>query len=135
MSPQDAAAAVRVQVSIELTVKAELLAGKRGGQCVTFVNQFMGQLDDCANVDCYASPFHGAAGRIKPNADEPEVGYAVLTTEGPVGHAAVIIGIEGTDLVLAESNYGTYERVTVGRRIEIDDATIRGFFDFAPVSP
>lgn len=78
----------------------------------------------------YTHPeFRGYAGDVVPNSSEPRVGASVLTNE-PTGHAAIIVAIYEGSLVLAESNYYGDERVSVGRKIQIDDPRIRGYFDF-----
>lgn len=57
-----------------------------------------------------------------------QVGDAILTGEGNVGHAAVIQDIDPQtgELILAEANY-TPGQVTAGRRISMNDPKIYGF--------
>ena len=85
---------------------------------MTFVNTFLGTQ--------WTEEFHGYAGSIKPNIDYPKVGYAVLFNN----HAAVIVDIQGSDLVLAESNYEGHETVSVGRIVSISDPSLRGYYSF-----
>ena len=92
--------------------------GGRGGQCVAFIQRFLGVTGD----------FRGYAGDINPNTNTPRVGRIVLL-DYKIGHAALIIGFDGEWLELAESNYNLDEIVTVGRKLNINDASIRGYFD------
>lgn len=93
-----------------------------GGQCVAWIQQYLSVY--------YTHPaFRGHARDIVPNTSEPSLGAAVLTTEGE-GHAALIIAIDEDELVLAESNYNGDERIDVGRRLQIDNPIIRGYFNF-----
>jgi len=58
---------------------------------------------------------------------QAQVGDAILTGEGGVGHAAVVVGVDPQtgDLILEEANYQS-GMVTEGRRIAMDDPTIYG---------
>jgi len=58
---------------------------------------------------------------------DAQIGDAILTSEGNVGHAAVVIDIDPNgNLVLAEANYKPGQ-VTKGRTISRDDPTIYGY--------
>lgn len=56
----------------------------------------------------------------------PRIGGAVITTEGPLGHAAYIEDISGSDLYVSESNFiaGKVSK----RVINMDAAIIRGYY-------
>lgn len=98
----------------------EARAGQQGGQCVAFIQSLFNNYEE----------FAGRAADIEPNADQPEVGIVVLTNESNAGHAAYIYKIQGDVLILAESNYGFDEKITVGRQLKIDDPVIRGYYKF-----
>lgn len=104
------------------TTSMNIRDGGYGGQCVSWIK---------ALYDTYAHwpDFRGNADSVPTNSETPVVGAAVLTME-PTGHAAVVIGIEDGELVLAESNYNGDERITVGRRLAIGDPRIRGYYVF-----
>lgn len=59
---------------------------------------------------------------------EAQVGDAILTGEGSVGHAAVVIGRDDAtgELILGEANYSPGQ-VTTGRRIAANDPSIYGY--------
>jgi len=94
--------------------------GQVGGQCVLFIQNLFQNYEQ----------FGGRAIDIVSNIDMPAVGEIVLTTESETGHVALIYKIENDELILAESNYGNDEKITVGRRLKIGDPVIRGYFDF-----
>lgn len=103
--------------------KTQKLDKTHGGQCVEFIQRYL--------ESYYTHPnFRGVARNIVPNSQEPKVGSAVLTRESKDGHAALIVAIEGDELVLAESNFTEPEMVSVGRRIKITDERIVGYFNF-----
>lgn len=107
------------------TAKAK--SGKWGGQCVVFIQRLFNSY--------YTTPaFRGYAGRIKPNATEPEVGGVVLTHEGKTSHVALIIEKTDTDIAVCDSNFSKHgdERVRCGRRMKLDDKRITGYFNFEP---
>ena len=91
-----------------------------GGQCVEWIKKYL---------NMYGTSFAGNAVDIIPNSYAPSIGSAVLTIE-PIGHAALIIGIEGSEIIVAESNYNGDELIDVGRRINMYDSRIRGYFVF-----
>ena len=101
--------------------KYERMNGRRGGQCVVFIqNQFKPNKD-----------FTGIAGKIKPNATDPKIGQVVITKEGQVGHVALIINITDKTLVLAESNMIENDGIIrVGRHLRKDSERIIGYFNF-----
>lgn len=113
-----------VEASTETLVDVvKELHGTVGGQCVTFIQTLF--------KSYYTDPdFRGLARNIKPNSDVPEVGSAVLTMESKKGHVALIVAIEGNDLILAESNYSRDEVVSVGRKLSIESKYIVGYFNF-----
>lgn len=56
-----------------------------------------------------------------------KVGDAILTGEGSVGHAAVIMGVDGDgNFILAEANYRPGQ-ITYGRKIAANDPIIYGY--------
>lgn len=87
------------------------LQNKWEGQCVRFVNKLLGM------------EIKGNAWDWKPETQYPVVGGAVLFQK----HVAVVVGIIGDHIVLAESNYSWDERVDIGRTVKIGDASIRGY--------
>lgn len=101
---------------------AKSLQGQYGGECVVFVRRLLGAHPD----------FHGYAGNIVPNATEPQIGYAVLTTEHGIAHAQVIVDMRDEYLIIADSNYSKHRDriVRVGRELKITDQRIRGYFNF-----
>lgn len=103
--------------------KVTLLEGTYGGQCLAFIQRLF--------ESYYTHPeFRGMARNIEPNSIEPKVNNVVLTDESKKGHAALIIAIEGDELILAESNYAKDEIIHVGRRLNIQDEHIVGYFNF-----
>lgn len=98
--------------------------GEYGGECVEFI-----QIE---YKSYYTHPgFRGHASNIKPNSNIPEVGGAILTTEwSGVGHTSIAAEIDGDELILVESNYHLNKKIKVGRRINIRDPRIRGYFNF-----
>lgn len=96
------------------------MQGRHGGQCVEFVQSYL---------NLWGNPyFKGTAIDIPLNANFPEIGWVVLTTEGPVGHVAVITDVLEDRLILVESNYGDDETILVGRELPLDSPFIRGYF-------
>ena len=63
-----------------------------------------------------------------------KVGDAVLTAEGDVGHAAIIVGIEGNNIILEEANYQA-NQITRGRKIDVFDSNIYGFIPSENMPP
>lgn len=67
----------------------------------------------------------GYPNKMKAYEISPYVGGVVVTTEGPVGHVALIEAIEGTTLTVSEANY---VRCKITRRtIEMNAPQIRGY--------
>ena len=96
------------------------MVGRHGGQCVVFVQDYF---------KIWGNPyFKGRAIDIPLNTNYPEVGWVVLTTEGPHGHVAIVTDIQDETLILTESNYNNDEIVTVGRKLLAESELIRGFF-------
>lgn len=91
--------------------------GKRA-QCVVYAREVTG-------IDS----IKGVAKNVPTNSDFPQIGGAVKTAEGSVGHIAVIIAIEGNDLVLAEANYRNTAtgNITSGRKLPLDSPLIKGY--------
>ena len=110
--------------SDELKKEAADLVGQHGGQCVDFVKRFYGWPKSC---DAWGCKPLGAAEDIKANLTSPEVGAIVLLHEGPKGHAAIVIGYNGAEIELAESNYKFDQKITVGRKLFVWDQRIRGY--------
>ena len=113
------------RTSVTATI-LNVLNGQYGGQCVAFVQKFV---DAFEKVKFEDHPFTGYAGYIRPNSGEPKVGNAILFEK----HTAVIISIDGDYLELIESNFNYKELVKVGRFINKNDQSIRGYFDFTLV--
>lgn len=106
--------------------RAKNMQGKWGGQCVAFIQKVLGTWETYPE-------FRGAAGTIEPTSTTTvNVGDAVLTDEGPHGHVALVMEIDGDELILIESNFSKHndEIVRVGRRLNKDDERIRGYFNF-----
>lgn len=102
-----------------LRSRAYRLSGAWGGQCVQFVRMFLNIYND--------SQFAGNAKDLQPNSKIPEIG-AVVLINNKLGHAAVVIGIHGNELELAESNWNGDEIIHVGRKIKITDSQIQGYY-------
>ena len=66
----------------------------------------------------------GDARTWKPNINIPIVGSAVLFEN----HVALVIGIIGNHIVLAESNYNLDRRIDIGRTVPINSSSIRGYY-------
>jgi len=114
---------VEVNNTIQEKEEYEYTDGEHGGQCVIFVQR---------HYDSYYDhpAFRGTAGNIVPNTSVPEVGSAVITNEGPLGHVALIKEIEGDNLILIESNFYGDERITSGRVLPVDSYKIKGYYNF-----
>lgn len=95
----------------------ELQDEKWAGQCMEFIRRVL-KIDPIGN-----------AWDITPNRRIPAVGTIILTTEGARYHGALIIKIEGDELILAESNFDNKETIEVGRRIKKDYNKIRGYYE------
>lgn len=130
MKAEIAARALEKEIALKkLLDRAKAMSGKRGGQCVVFIQRLFNSY--------YTTPaFRGYAGRIKPNATEPEVGQVVITHEGKTHHVAFIIEKTDTDIAVCDSNYSKHgdEIVRCGRRVKLDDKRIIGYFNFEPQS-
>ncbi len=100
-----------------LTKKANQIKGTYGGQCVTFARNFTGMPPELVS---------GIAKNIPTNSQTPEIGAIIKTNESKYGHLAVIIGIEGENLTLVESNYSWDSHVSV-RVINASDKRILGY--------
>ncbi len=114
-----------------LEKKAEALIGTTGGECVYFVQRFLGLLNNCQKIDCEKKPFRGHADHIKPNATEPLVGSAVLIKYKSGGHAAAVIVVMENEIRIVESNIKLDGKIAV-RTIRKDDPKIIGYYDFRP---
>lgn len=62
------------------------------------------------------------------NSKYPTIGGVVVTSEGKVGHVAVIKDIKDGKLILDESNWVSCT-ITSGRELPIDSPLIRGYWD------
>lgn len=92
-----------------------------GGQCLAYIQR----------LNNYRVPeFSGYPNKIKPNETEAKIGYAVLTSEGYVGHIALVKDIQENELILLESNFSGTEVITDNRRLNVDDVLIRGYYNF-----
>ena len=83
--------------------------------CISFIKSKMGRFEPL-----------GYPNIMIPNAEIPWPGYAVLTDEGPYGHIALILHIEGSNLLISEANYQPCKVST--RSLDISDPRIRGFW-------
>ena len=92
-----------------------------GGQCLAYIQKLKGYK---------TKEFSGYPNRISPNETEPKIGYAVLTTEGNVGHIALIKNIENNKITLLESNYRRDEMITDDRQLNVNSKLIRGYYKF-----
>lgn len=101
----------------QLTEKANQLKGKYGGQCVTFARKF---------AEMPAELVSGTAKYVPTNSQTPELGAIIKTNESKYGHLAVVIGIEGENLTLVESNYAWSGQISV-RVINASDKRILGY--------
>lgn len=97
--------------------------------CVYFAAQFV------PNIPTNAKSIEGRRQGVEQakllgfggtNPDEIKVGDAIHTTEGSVGHTAIVAGIQGNDLYLLEANYDG-GRITEGRTISKYDPKIIGY--------
>ncbi len=70
----------------------------------------------------------GMARNWPTNSKEPHIGGVVVTYESGAGHVALIIGLEGDNLVLDEANYSRC-RHTSGRRLNKHSGVIKGFYN------
>lgn len=113
---------VQIEQKSDLEVLAESLDGKQGGECVAFIQTLLGSFYEDTG-------FRGYAGDIEPNGTIPEVGEAVLTNAG-IGHTALIIRIEGDELILLESNRKKDGVIEYGRRLKTNSPIIRGYYKF-----
>lgn len=98
--------------------------GEIGGECVEFIQR---------EYDSYYTfpDFRGHASNIKPNSDEPKIGSAILTREwSGVGHASIVGDIIDGEIILIESNYHSDKKIQIGRKINVKDSRIRGYFHF-----
>jgi 3D (Asp-Asp-Asp) domain-containing protein len=127
-----------ILLSEKIKIESGNLIGTKGGQCVSFIQEFMGLLDNCHEENCYKLSFRGSAINIEPNSDEPKIGNVVLFTDSIKGHAAIIADIIDGDLILLESNFNGDEKITFGRVVEMNNPEntnqknkIRGYYDFS----
>jgi hypothetical protein len=100
-----------------LTQKAEKLKGKYGGPCVTFARNFTGATTDDVS---------GMAKNVQTNSDTPEIGAIIKTKDSYAGHLEVIIGIDGENLTIVDSNWG-WDNIIRIRNINIHDPKIVGY--------
>lgn len=117
LSTPDSKTVSRAYASYLLTKKAEKLVGKYGGACVTFARNFTGATPDVVS---------GMARNVETNTTTPEVGEIVKTNESSAGHLEVIIGIDGDNLTIVDSNYGWDNLIRI-RIINAQDPKILGY--------
>ena len=85
--------------------------------CVSFIKSITG----------YTEPV-GLAKNWPVNFRLPAIGEVVVTRENPyTGHVAMIIDIQGNDLILEEANY-VHCTHTKGRKLPIDSSLIIGYW-------
>ena len=99
------------QVLSPLFTQLQNTQGKWAGQCVRYVNKVLG-----TNIP-------GSAWDWKSTSNYPVIGGVVLFRR----HVAVVVGIIGDNLVVAESNYNYDERIDIGRTVPINSPSIRGY--------
>lgn len=100
---------------------AYLLEDHRGGQCLTFVKEIL-------DTESWAPEFARYPNAIKPNSSEPEVGAAILFSEGAWGHVGIVFAVGIGNLTVMESNGdGLSEKITL-EQYSIFDPRIRGYF-------
>lgn len=104
-------------LSAELVRKAESLVGKRGGQCVVFVKQFLG-----------VTGSWGWARNVKPNRSAPEVGAVMITNQSKWGHVQVVLTPidEHGGVWIVDSNYRFDGRIRM-RYVIINKVKVIGF--------
>jgi hypothetical protein len=73
----------------------------------------------------YLPSGYGTAGRLPAIKREPQVGDAVVTYEGAVGHVALVIGVNGDEIKIREANYD-YPYITE-RTLNWQSGIIKGF--------
>lgn len=105
-------------LSQDLTNRAEALIGKRGGQCVIFVRNFLGVGRD---------EIQGMAKNTKVNSQDPEVGSIIVIYASRYGHVGVVLfTTDDGYVVYADSNGSWTQRVAI-RKIKINDPKIKGY--------
>ena len=104
--------------------------GNLGENCVKFARENVpnlpfGLFNKQDKIDAINSAVEQGFGTR--GGSQAQVGDAILTGEGGVGHAAVVVGVDEQtgELILAEANYAPGQ-VTQGRRIAMDDPLING---------
>ncbi|MDO8094418.1 MAG: CHAP domain-containing protein [Candidatus Brocadiales bacterium] len=108
--------AVGTAVFSSLFQRLQPLNGKYIGECVTLVKRYL-------NL-----PPLGNAADYPVNLDFPVLDSVVVLKEGRQGHVALVVGIVGDSIVLAESNRSYDGRILVGRTIPMDDKRIKGYY-------
>ena len=56
----------------------------------------------------------------------PQVGAAVITREGPIGHVAYVEAVNGDEITISEMNYSGWNK-TDTRTIKANDGIVRGY--------
>ncbi len=100
-----------------LNQRAKKLVGTIGGQCVIFVRNFTGATPEDVG---------GMARTVAINSQIPGIGFIIKTDESNAGHLGVIIGINGDELTVVDSNYG-WDGIIRIRKINIQDSKILGY--------
>ena len=101
-----------------LIQRAKKLKGTTQGSCVTFARNFLRLSGD---------EIKGVAKNLRTNSETPEVGAIGKTNESRYGHLFVIIGIEGENLTIVDSNYGWDNKVRI-RQLSTQDRRILGYW-------
>lgn len=68
----------------------------------------------------------GVAGHIQPTRLTPYIGSLVITSEGSMGHVAIVTNIKDGLLYLREANY-VHCKITYDRTLAIDSSLILGY--------
>lgn len=116
---------------VDITSSANLTEAQKkwAANCAEFVRTFVpnmpkGNYSVADRKKSIATAKAGGYG--SDNMDTVQVGDAVLTTEGNVGHSFMVAEVDGDDLIILEANYKPGQ-ITYGRRISKDDAKILGY--------
>jgi hypothetical protein len=86
---------------------AQAEPGERGGQCGRFVNQSTG----LGLGDSYQSKM----AKMDPSITWPEPGMVFVMPYGNTGHTGFILGVEGDQAIVKDSNYSLDEKVKIHR--------------------
>lgn len=106
-------------LSKALTIKAEKLIGKYGGQCVVYVRSFAGVGRDKVS---------GLAKNTKVNSQDPEVGAIVVLRMSWAGHVGVVLFATMDRVYYTDSN-GNWRQTIAIRSLPLTDKRIKGYLN------